>query len=85
MKESNAGFNKLRKKSGNLQNNRRLCKNGAVDGYEIQFPKNVVTPVVLEKLGNLKTSDGGGPRGVLYPQPPFQLLVVSGATFAHRD
>ena len=84
MKESNARFNKLRKKSENLRNNRRLCKNGAVDGYEIQFPKNVVTPVALAKLGNLKTSEGE-PRGVLYPQPPFQLLVVSGATFAHRD
>ena len=84
MGERNAGFNKLRKKSENLQNNRRLCKNCSADGYEIQFPKNVATPVVLEKLGNLKTSEGE-PRGVLYPQPHFQLLVVSGATFAHRD
>ena len=55
-----------------------------MDGYEIQFPKNVVTPVVPEKLGNLKTAEGE-PRGALYPQPPFQLLVASGATFAHRD
>ena len=64
MSEGNARFNKLRKKPENPQNNRRLCKNGAVDGYEIQFPKNVATPVVLEKLGNLKTSEGE-PRGVL--------------------